>query len=667
MGSSEEEFVCDDLADDEGDSRSWASSLESGVAGRRALHEEKEVTVRPVKADHSRSIVHIDFDCFYAQVEVIRRPELRGRPVAVRQKSLLVTTNYIARHRGVAKMSSIRDAMKACPDLVIVNGEDLTPYREMSERVFSTLCEYSNLVERLGLDECFVDVSHAVDSSKSVEGKNDFEGHLIGAAGIDRQCDCGCVPRIAHASKIAQTMRKNLLDGLGLTSSAGIAHNKLVAKIAGSQHKPNQQTVVIPSHVRELMDSQPVRRIPWMGRAALRKLSQYNMATVHDVLQCPRDQLTAVCGDQLEVCRVVRLCEGDHQQPVAEASSAIARSMSAEDSFHNLTTWPCLRKEASQLLRRALDRVLDDGRVPGTMRVSTRLRVEYERHSRQMPVSSLFVTRDKSMLFQALEKVLFTLLERLFAKETSFDIVVLNVAFANFKTKQRASASRLDSFLNSRYSSDAVDLNPSSAIVGTVAEEPPAKKPRPPAHVDKNVWSALPDEVQEELSSAKPAELQAALGHEQSSLTQSGESGLETADDFVGDEKTRLPVLSVSKPTCASSLVEGDPRAKLLWPQNLTTVAGDAGGQATTSSNVFNRGKVVKEASSTTSWSPGSPGKRTVRDTPDDVDPEVFNSLPAELQNELRCSWACSQRSASVQAKPAVGKMKTLKSYFLKK
>lgn len=124
---------------------------------------------RPLQLDcclgHSRTIIHVDMDCFYAQVEMIRRPELRHVPLGIQQKHIVVTCNYIARERGVKKLVFVNDAKKKCPDLVLVNGEDLSVYREFSARVHSLLTQkFTPLVERLGMDENFLDVTELVSS-----------------------------------------------------------------------------------------------------------------------------------------------------------------------------------------------------------------------------------------------------------------------------------------------------------------------------------------------------------------------------------------------------------------------------------------------------------------------------------------------------------------------
>ncbi|XP_035748819.1 DNA polymerase iota isoform X3 [Egretta garzetta] len=117
----------------------------------------------PARSAAPRVIVHIDLDCFYAQVEMIRNPELREKPLGVQQKSIVVTCNYEARKLGVKKLMSVKDAKEKCPQLMLVNGEDLTPYREMSYKVTELLGEFCPLVERLGFDENFVDITEIVE------------------------------------------------------------------------------------------------------------------------------------------------------------------------------------------------------------------------------------------------------------------------------------------------------------------------------------------------------------------------------------------------------------------------------------------------------------------------------------------------------------------------
>ncbi|CAM9463531.1 unnamed protein product, partial [Hapterophycus canaliculatus] len=94
-----------------------------------------------LKPNHDRCIVHLDIDCFYAQAsfEEVLDPSLRGKPIGIRQKYLLVTCNYTARGLGVRKMESVAEAKRRCPSLAVMDGEDLTRYREASEAIFRSV------------------------------------------------------------------------------------------------------------------------------------------------------------------------------------------------------------------------------------------------------------------------------------------------------------------------------------------------------------------------------------------------------------------------------------------------------------------------------------------------------------------------------------------------
>ena len=107
--------------------------------------------------NHQRTIIHIDIDCFYAQVEMVADPTLVDRPLGIQQKNIVVTCNYVARTRGVGKCMYVKEAVSLCPDLVLVNGEDLARYRRVSSGVYSTLLRVTECeVERLDMDENWV-------------------------------------------------------------------------------------------------------------------------------------------------------------------------------------------------------------------------------------------------------------------------------------------------------------------------------------------------------------------------------------------------------------------------------------------------------------------------------------------------------------------------------
>lgn len=108
-----------------------------------------------MQRDDSRIIIHFDYDCFYASVVENENPALKAVPLAIQQKQIIVTCNYVARARGLHKLQLITEAKKVCPDVVIVLGEDISRFRNASKELFNFLRQriWSDRAERLGFDE----------------------------------------------------------------------------------------------------------------------------------------------------------------------------------------------------------------------------------------------------------------------------------------------------------------------------------------------------------------------------------------------------------------------------------------------------------------------------------------------------------------------------------
>lgn len=144
-------------------------------------NEFTEVSSSVPPLSPQRIILHFDMDCFYAQVEMIRNPALRNVPLGIQQKYIIVTSNYVARDHGVNKLMLVTEALEKCPQLVLVKGEDLTYYRETSYKVTELLMSYCPLVERLGFDENFMDITELVEKRQREENEPteySFKGHV---------------------------------------------------------------------------------------------------------------------------------------------------------------------------------------------------------------------------------------------------------------------------------------------------------------------------------------------------------------------------------------------------------------------------------------------------------------------------------------------------------
>ncbi|TEA19583.1 DNA polymerase iota [Colletotrichum sidae] len=246
-----------------------------------------------------------DYDCFYASVFEQRDPRLKSLPLGVKQKNILATCNYVARRRGVKKLMFITDAKKMCPDLVIIEGEDLTPFRDMSKTLFGYLRAFSwnGKAERLGFDEVFLDVTDIIQYNMLCLNKLSLSESFFYLSRQDPEkgflCDltspAGCVygsalgdvddpkyVRLLLASHLAFHTRTKLEEMFGFTASVGVSTNKLLSKLAGCVNKPRNQTTLMSNvdHVvTEFMDAHSVRKVPGIGFKTSRILESQYLST----------------------------------------------------------------------------------------------------------------------------------------------------------------------------------------------------------------------------------------------------------------------------------------------------------------------------------------------------------------------------------------------------
>ncbi|KAF3766334.1 hypothetical protein M406DRAFT_60741 [Cryphonectria parasitica EP155] len=240
-----------------------------------------------------RIVLHFDYDCFYAQVVENSQPALRSLPLGIKQKSILATCNYVARNRGVRKLQAISEAKKICPDLVLADGEDLSAFRDVSKRLYGLLRSYSwnKKVERLGLDEIFLDVTDIIAYNVGLLNANALSESFFCLAPddpekgfpFDASAFAGCVVegtsdkqgsyenplfvRLVLASHLARYLRLKIEEE-GYTSACGISTNKLLSKLAGSVHKPRNQTTLLSfdqKDVLEFVDPHGLRKVPGIG------------------------------------------------------------------------------------------------------------------------------------------------------------------------------------------------------------------------------------------------------------------------------------------------------------------------------------------------------------------------------------------------------------------
>ena len=246
-----------------------------------------------------RVIAHLDFDAFFAAVEENRDPSLRGKPVIVGggERGVVSTANYVARRYGVHSAMPLRTARRLCPHGVYLTGHHEL-YYEYSRRLMAMLDHYSPLVEQMGLDEAYIDLTGTE--------------HLFGLP-----------------VKTARLIQQRVADELRLSISVGLATNKLVAKVASDYRKPGGFTVVPPGREAEFLAPLPVERLPGVGPALLEQLRDRGVGTVGDLARVPPHLLRLSFGEWGEL--LAYRARGEDPRPVAPREEV--KSISREHTF----------------------------------------------------------------------------------------------------------------------------------------------------------------------------------------------------------------------------------------------------------------------------------------------------------------------------------------------
>ena len=209
-----------------------------------------------------RRIIHVDMDAFYASVEQRDNPQYRGKPLAVgheEARSVVAAASYEARRYGVrSAMPSLR-AKKLCPQLIFVPGR-MSHYKEVSFQIREIFHEYTDLVEPLALDEAFLDVT---DNKKG----------------------------ISMAVDIAKEIKRRIREELHLVASAGVSHNKFLAKVASDYRKPDGLCVIHPDRALPFIARLPVEAFWGVGRVTAQKMHELGIHNGADLQGCSREML----------------------------------------------------------------------------------------------------------------------------------------------------------------------------------------------------------------------------------------------------------------------------------------------------------------------------------------------------------------------------------------
>ncbi|WP_417431510.1 DNA polymerase IV [Halpernia sp.] len=205
-------------------------------------------------------------DAFYASVEQMDFPELRGKALAVGggERGVVAAASYEARKFGVRSAMPSKLAKEKCPQLIFVKPR-FARYKEISQQIRKIFYDYTDLVEPLSLDEAYLDVT---ENKKNIDSAND----------------------------LAREIRKRIFDEVGLTASAGISINKFLAKVASDINKPNGQKTIHPTKIAEFLDSLPIEKFYGIGRVTTNKMHTLHIFNGANLKQKTLEELTHLFG-----------------------------------------------------------------------------------------------------------------------------------------------------------------------------------------------------------------------------------------------------------------------------------------------------------------------------------------------------------------------------------
>lgn len=334
-------------------------------------------------------------DAYFASVEQLDNPELKGKAIAVggeNKRGVVAAASYEARKYGVRSAMSGVLAKKKCPHLVFVKPR-FERYKELSLKIRNIFYQYTSLVEPLSLDEAYLDVTENKKGNPS-------------------------------ATLIAYEIRNRIWEELKLSASAGISINKFLAKVASDINKPNGQKTIAPEEVVEFLEKLPVDKFYGVGKVTAIKMYNNGIFTGLDLKQRTLEELTEVFGKNGSYYyNVVR---GIHNSPVKV--SRVRKSVAAERTFAENLSSEIFMLDRLDKIADKLEKRLKSINTKGK---TITLKIKYSDFTQQ--------TRSKTIPFFINEKKEFMPLvkELLFQEELTNSVRLLGISFSNLNTEKK--------------------------------------------------------------------------------------------------------------------------------------------------------------------------------------------------------------------------------------
>lgn len=311
-------------------------------------------------------------DAFYASVEQLDNPALRGKAIAVggsERRGVVSAASYEARKFGVRSALSGVMAKRYCPHLIFVKPR-FDRYKEISQKIRKIFLDYTDLVEPLSLDEAYLDVTQNKKGNPS-------------------------------ATLIAQEIRKRIFEEVGLTASAGISINKFIAKVASDYNKPNGQKTVNPDEVISFLEELPIGKFYGVGKVTKDKMYHLGIFTGLDLKSKPIEFLEKNFGKSgTYYYYIVR---GIHNSEVKP--ERIAKSVATEHTFDENLTSEIFMEEKLAIIATELERRLKRYNIAGK---TVTLKIKYSDFTLQTRSKTLpYFIADRSLLLETAKELLY--------------------------------------------------------------------------------------------------------------------------------------------------------------------------------------------------------------------------------------------------------------------
>lgn len=311
-------------------------------------------------------------DAFYASVEQMDNPELRGKPIAVgggSERGVVAAASYEARKFGVRSAMSGFLARKNCPQLIFVKPRFIR-YKEISKQIRKIFYEYTDLVEPLSLDEAYLDVTVNKMNNPS-------------------------------ATLIAKEIRKRILDEVGLHASAGISSSKFVAKIASDINKPNGQKTIAPEDVIKFLEELPIEKFFGIGKVTAAKMYQFGIFKGKDLKEKSLEFL--MDNFKNSGAHYYQIVRGIHNSKVKP--NRIQKSVAAEHTFTKNLTSEIYMLERLEVIAQEIENRLNNSKIAGK---TVTLKIKYSDFTQQTRSKTLqFFVKDKAILLATVKDLLY--------------------------------------------------------------------------------------------------------------------------------------------------------------------------------------------------------------------------------------------------------------------